>query len=164
MRNRQEVNGPPCPKCGSADTVVTGTGGALTRTVLGGGLLEATGVVTANEGRLRYKCHDCHHAFVPDVEAAGPEMTTPFRVVLHRDRDFAGAVVPQMVYLNGAYVGNVANGQSIEFETTARTNTIVVTDHNGVAFKGGGCRFEATEGGSADIHVKRGRFTVAVAG
>ncbi|MDO9494086.1 MAG: DUF2510 domain-containing protein [Nocardioides sp.] len=81
-----------------------------------------------------------------------PELTC--RVIFHRDSSFAGAAVPQIVYLNGERVGEVKNGKSLEFVTRARSNVISVTDNGGRPFKDS-YRFDAVDGGVVEVHFNR---------
>ena len=56
--------------------------------------------------------------------------------------------------MNGIKMGTIKNGSKLTFETNTRTNTIFVTDHHGVAFKGH-YTFTAEEGGEEYIKFKK---------
>jgi hypothetical protein len=122
-------------------------------------LLDAVGLVS-HDLRLRFTCHDCQNSFL--AEEGGwdhGELAEPCSIIFHREKALAGAMVPFMVHLNGELIGTVANGAAIEFQTLARSNTVVVTDHNFAAIKGGVHTFEATDGGTAVFRFKKGQLS-----
>lgn len=157
MATRQSAV-PTCPNCGSTDVVAIGTEGALGRTLdqQFGPFTQVFVPVTADTGRLRYRCHSCHKKFV--AESGAPVETEPLEqactIVFHRDSGFVGAMMPNVVYLNGERVGEVKSGKSIEFATTVRSNVITVTDQNGAAFKDS-YTFDAEDGGVVEVHFNR---------
>lgn len=143
-----------CPKCGSEDVVAVGAEGAMGRALQQSFGLLGDLIPVADSGRLEYRCKACHWEFVAEsLESAEfPELTC--RVIFHRDSGFAGAAVPQIVYLNGERVGEVKNGKSLEFVTRARSNVISVTDSGGTPFKDS-YRFDAVDGGVVEVHFNR---------
>jgi len=150
-----EATGPVCPECGSSNTWTKGAKGATGRALLGGGVLDAAGLVS-HDLRLRYKCRDCRHSFVAEEgEWDAGQLVEPCTIVLHREKGFKGALIPLVVHLNGTQVGTVANGASIEFQTFVRSNTIVVADHNGATRKGMAQMFEAEDGGTAAFRLRK---------
>ncbi len=147
-----------CPKCGAADVGVIGTEGSSARTLdqLFGPFSQVFVPAAGDTGRLQYRCHACHEKFLggqPAPETAD-RLERACTIAFHRDSGFVGAMMPNVVYLNGERVGEVKNGKSIEFETRARSNVITVTDQNGVAFKDT-YAFDAVDGGAVEVHFNR---------
>ncbi|MGX8773981.1 MAG: hypothetical protein ACSW8G_02870, partial [Bacillota bacterium] len=105
---------------------------------------------------VRYQCLGCKNKFEADPLAAPEEeiLAEPCRVVFHRLKSAVGMAVTQQVFLNGIKVGNVGNGQDLEFLTFTKHNTVFVTDQAGVAFPGS-YTFTAESGGTEEIQFKR---------
>lgn len=152
-----------CPKCGSNQYRILG--GQLSAGKIGMGIaLGAVGSLLADSmddgvapyAPTRFKCSSCKHKFESLPSQALPEeiLSAPCRVVFTRLSSFVGIAVTQTVWLNGLAIGRVDNKQTIEFPVYTRYNTIYVTDHMGMAFKGH-YSFEAMPGGSIQVNFKR---------
>lgn len=150
-----------CPKCGSANFRMIGLKGAAGKSLgvqLAFGAIGSLASSHSASGRvavepLQYQCDDCKEKFVAEPLQATPEemLETPAVVNLERVKNFAGMAVPQIVYINGYKIGEVANGKVLSFQTPLRYNVLTVTDHFGVAFKTGTTRFEAQPGGTVNL-------------
>lgn len=150
--------GPACPQCGSTATRPKGASGATGRALLGGGVLDALGVVS-HDLRLRFICQDCSHTF--HAEEGGWDagsLAEPCTIDLHRAKSMLGAMMPLLVNLNGEQVGTVANGASLQFQTMARHNVLVIADHNGASLDGMSQSFEAEDGGKASFRFEKRRL------
>jgi DNA-directed RNA polymerase subunit RPC12/RpoP len=153
-----------CPYCGSSELQVVGTKGstgkALATTIAFGAIgnlvagANAAGDLTTSE--IQYKCASCKKKFDSWPLDATPEEYLPAPCTIHFERvgSFVGMAVPQIVYLNGAKIGPVKNGQTVDFLTYLKYNTIFVTDQHGLAFKGSH-RFEALPGGNIPVRFNR---------
>ncbi len=163
------LKGLKCPHCGCERLTVTGTKGALGASIATGlafgavGNLVAGSNAAANQvtGPLQYQCEGCKNKFETLPLIAPPEdvLETPCTVTFTREKNFMGAAVPQIVYINGIKLGAVKNGKSITFATSSRYNVMFVTDQYGVAFKSEH-RFEAQPGGNVWVRFNR-RFLQA---
>lgn len=156
-----------CPSCGGNDHEVLGLKGGLAKSVgvsLGFGALGNLVQGAMAEGDtsvqpVQYKCKGCKNKFVTGPLQADPEdvLDQPCTINLERVGSLVGAAVPQIVYWNGIKVGPVKNGKTLSFQTNNKYNTLFVTDHSGVAFKGNGThRFVAQPGGVVNVKFKRG--------
>jgi len=153
-----------CPMCGSNNVVAKGTKGALGRSIkevfgfggLLGVLVSNTNSNYTNSQRIQYKCLKCGKFFIPETKPLESleQITTACKIILHRGKNMIGGLRPFYVYLNGKNVGGVQNGQSIEFTTNIKFNTITVTDALGNAFKNN-YRFNAEEGGKIVLYFDR---------
>lgn len=151
------LNDLKCPSCGSGDFTIIGIKGSVGKALLNQLLFGAAGnLVAGNKAAkdtethpLLYKCSKCKNKFESLPLPAAPEdiLPVPCDVTFIRESSFAGAAVPQIVYINGVKVGAVKNGGSISFKTYNKNNLMFVTDHNNVVFQSY-CRFEAQPGGS----------------
>lgn len=164
MYNIATLKGLKCPHCGSEKLTVTGTKGALGAAIATSVAFGAIGNLVAGSNAasnqatepLKYKCASCGKKFetFPLLAPAQDVMPAPYTVTFTRAKSFIGAVVPQIVYLNGVKLGAVKNGKSITFTTINRYNSIFVTDQYGVAFKSV-YSFEAQPGGNVSVRFKR---------
>lgn len=165
MSQVASLKGLKCPHCGSETLSVTGVKGAAGAAVVSGLAFGSLGNIVAGKNAvkniitdpLQYKCANCKKKFesmplVASVEDVLEEVCT---VTFTREKSFVGAIVPQIVYLNGVKIGPVKNGESIQFTTQNRYNVLFVTDQYGVAFKSE-YRFEAESGGQVSAYFKRG--------
>lgn len=153
-----------CPNCQKNDFKIIGTKGAKGKAIGMGMALGAIGNIVANSMSkddyslqpVQYKCNACKKKFESLPFTAKPEEVLEKPCMIHFTRlsCFAGMAVAQNVYLNGAKVGSVGNGKSIDFPTRVKNNTVFVTDQYGVAFKG--CyKFVAQSGGTEEIKFKK---------
>ena len=153
-----------CPKCANNDLKILGTKGAKGKSLGIGMAFGAIGNLVANSMSkddytlqpVKYKCKACGKKFesIPLNAKSEEILDTPCTIHFTRLSCFAGMAVSQSVYLNGVKVASVGNGKSVEFQTFVKNNTIFVTDHNGVAFKG--CyKFKAQSGGTEEIRFKK---------
>lgn len=150
-----------CPKCGTNRLRPLGISGALRNLVdqqfgLVGrflaGSLDKPGYDSKFHEDIEYKCLECKEKFfvLKRTNADHHDFEAPFTITFYREKKFAGAVMPQVVFLNGHAIGTVKNGQTIQFSTNKLNNEIVVTDHNGMAFPDY-LPFLASEGGSMQV-------------
>jgi len=167
MKEIATLKGLKCPQCGSENLRVTGkkgSGGKAAAAVLAGGAA-ANMIASRNASRgddlgaaepLAYICQDCRHKFQSRPLAALAEdlLESPCTIRFTRLGSMVGAIVAQVVYLNGVNCGAVKNGKSIELSTSNRWNTIFVTDQYGVAFPDV-YRFEAAPGGRVEVNFRR---------
>ncbi len=168
MENMQEnfpsVYELACPKCADKDLKILGTKGSKGKALGIGMAFGAVGNLVASSMSkddytlqpVKYKCKACGKKFDALPLSAKPEelLDAPCTIHFTRLSCFAGMAVSQSVYLNGVKVASVGNGKSVEFQTFVKNNTIFVTDHNGVAFKGR-YKFEAQSGGTEEIRFKK---------
>lgn len=154
-----DPNGPACPHCGSTATSTRGASGATGRALLGGGVLDSLGMVS-HDLRIRFTCQDCGESFVAeDAQWDATELAEPCSITVIRERAMLGGAMPLFVHLNGQEVGSVKNGGTLEFETSVRSNSLVVTDHDRAAVKhGGDVMFEAESGGALTFRTRAGKF------
>lgn len=165
------LKGLKCPHCGSEDVSVTGIKGALGTAVATDFLFGAVGQIAAGKNAaknietqpLQYQCSHCTKKFESLPLCAPPEevLDRPCQVTFTREKSFVGAIVPQIVYLNGIKMGAVKNGESIQFATYSRYNVLFVTDQHGVAFKSV-YPFEAHPGEEVAASFKRKFYGVPV--
>ncbi len=154
-----------CPKCQRKnDFKVIGTKGAKGKSIGISMAFGAIGNLVANSMSkddfslqpVKYQCNGCKKKFESLPLTAKPEeiLESPCTIHFTRLSSFVGMAVSQNVYLNGVKVGSVKNGKSIDFQTFVKDNTIFVTDHNGVAFKG--CyKFNAQNGQVVEINFNK---------
>lgn len=158
------LKGLRCPQCGSEDLDVNGKAGSMGKEIAGaflGGAI-ANLAVSSNASKnvetvpLTYTCKNCKHKFQSFPLAAQREdiLAAPCTISFTRVSSFVGALVAQVVYLNGVNCGAVKNGATITLQTSNRWNTMFVTDQYGVAFKSV-YRFEAVPGGTVAVRFKR---------
>ena len=153
-----------CPNCQKKDLKIIGTKGSKGAAIGVSVAFGAIGNLVANSTSkddfslkpIQYKCSACGKKFESLPLAAEPEeiLETPCTVSFTRLSSFVGIAVAQNVWLNGVKVATVSNGKTVIFETSAKHNTVFVTDQYGVAFKGD-YKFEAQSGGSEEIRFKR---------
>ncbi|MDR1464606.1 MAG: hypothetical protein LBJ11_04820 [Oscillospiraceae bacterium] len=154
-----------CPHCGGGGNFqVLGKKGALGKSIGVGLAFGAVGNLVANSMTqddytfepTQYRCGACGKKFESPPLVARPEelLSAPCKIVFTRKSGFYGMAVAQSVWLNGVKIGPVKNGQTIEFLTYTRYNTLFVTDQFGVAFKGD-YKFEAQPGGQVVAQFKR---------
>ena len=157
------VEGLKCPNCGKTEFKILGTKGSAAKvgmTVAFGAIanvaLDSKSKSDFEYKPVRYQCLGCKTKFEADpAEAPGEDiLEEPCRIVFHRQKSPVGMAVTQQVFLNGIKVGNVGNGQDLEFQTFTRHNTVFVTDQAGIAFPGSH-RFTAESGGTEEIQFKR---------
>ena len=105
---------------------------------------------------VKYQCLDCKNKYeaLPNEASSDDILKKPCTITFERLSSFIGGAVRQQVFLNGIKMGTIKNGSKLTFETNTRTNTIFVTDHHGVAFKGH-YTFTAEEGGEKYIKFKK---------
>ena len=105
---------------------------------------------------VKYQCLDCKNKYeaLPNEASSDDILKKPCTITFERLSSFIGVAVRQQVFLNGIKMGTIKNGSKLTFETNTRTNTIFVTDHHGVAFKGH-YTFTAEEGGEKYIKFKK---------
>jgi DNA-directed RNA polymerase subunit RPC12/RpoP len=154
-----------CPKCGSSNFIMVGQTGAKGKSIgmsLAFGAVGSLANAHAASGRdavepLQYQCKDCKEKFVAGPLEAAPDelLSAPATISVERVKSFVGMAVPQVVFVNGVKVGELLNGRVVTFQTPLRFNTLVVTDHFGVAFKTGTTRFEVQPGGAAHFRFNR---------
>jgi DNA-directed RNA polymerase subunit RPC12/RpoP len=134
-----------CPSCGGNDLNILGSQGSLAKAIgstlvfgaIGNILVGSKAVKDLSVQPIQYKCNGCNKTFESGPLAASPDdvLNNPCVVNFERVSSFIGAVVPQIVYINGIRIGPVKNGQTITFQTQTKSNTLFVTDHHGLAFK-----------------------------
>lgn len=162
--NLPSVHELKCPKCGNSELKILGTKGAMGKSMGISMAFGAVGNLVASSVSkddytiqpIKYKCSSCGKKFDTLPLNANPEeiLDAPCTIHFTRLSSFVGIAVSQSVYLNGVKVASIGNGKSVDFQTFVKHNTIFVTDHNGVAFKG--CyKFEAQSGGNERISFKR---------
>ncbi|MDR3364806.1 MAG: hypothetical protein LBS91_07685 [Clostridiales Family XIII bacterium] len=154
-----------CPKCGSASFIMVGQPGAKGKSIgiaLAFGAIGGLASAHAASGRdavepLQYHCKDCKKKFVAGPLEAMPDelLSAPATINVERVKSSVGMAVPQIVFINGVKVGELLNGRVMTFQTPLRFNTLVVTDHFGVAFKTGTTRFEVQPGAAAHFRFNR---------
>jgi hypothetical protein len=81
-------------------------------------------------------------------------LSAPCALNFERVSSFVGMAVVQNVHLNGIKIGPIKNGQTLNFSTLVKYNTLFVTDMYGVAFKDP-YRFEASPGGTINVRWNR---------
>ena len=168
-QNIAPVNAPStyylkCPYCGAGNLQILGKKGSLGASIVVGGVFGAVGNLVANSMSesdysyhpMNYRCLTCRKKFESLPLTAQPEeiLAQPCRIVFTRMSSFIGMAVAQHVWMNGVKIGPVKNGKTLEFMTVLRYNTLFVTDHMGVAFKGD-YKFEAQPGGIVQVRYKR---------
>jgi hypothetical protein len=116
------------------------------------GAFDKSGYDPDKHEEIEYKCLDCKGKFFVEKKPSAfvDDFHEPFTITFFREKKFVGAMMPQVVFLNGFRVGIVKNGQAIRFTTNKIKNVLVVTDYNGMAFPDY-LSFEAFEGGSKNI-------------
>lgn len=85
------------------------------------------------------------------------ELSAPATIRVVRDSSVVGMIVPYKVYLNHRFVGNIANGKSLDIETHVSHNIVTVFDNADNPFAGD-FKADLEAGGYAEVHVKAGRF------
>jgi predicted nucleic-acid-binding Zn-ribbon protein len=150
-----------CPKCGSDDLRPRGISGSRgnagdsTFGIAGkfiGQMFDTAGYDPAKHEEIEYSCNKCkNHFFVKrKADHSAKDFEEPFTITFYREKKFVGAVTPHIVFLNGDRIGDVKNGQSIQFSTYKIKNVLVVTSVSGDAFPDF-LPFIATEGGSMNV-------------
>ena len=154
-----------CPKCGASELKLLGEKGSLGKALALGAAFGAIGTLVAGSNvnsnpvttqALHYKCKQCKNKFVtyPLPATEDELLVTPCKITFKRISSVWGMAVPQVVHINGMKVGPIKNGQSFDFETNIKYNTVHVTDLHGVAFADE-YNFEATAGGAVLVQFKR---------
>ncbi len=166
MSSIATLKGLKCPQCGSEDLLAVGKrgagGGEIAAVLLGGAvanLIVSRNAVKEGSGSaepLGYRCRACKAKFqsLPLTAAGEDVLSAPCTIYFTRLGSFVGAMVAQVVYLNGVRCGAVKNGKTISFQTSNRWNTLFVTDQYGVAFADM-YRFEAVPGGVVEVKFNR---------
>lgn len=79
-------------------------------------------------------------------------------ITLKRKSRIVGALVPDKVFLNGNYVGDIKNGKTLDIKTTVPDNRIMIIDNDGNQSKE---VFVATlkEGEHINVLLNSGKFT-----
>lgn len=150
-----------CPQCGSDDLRPRGISGAMgnagssTFGIAGkfvGQMFDSAGYNPAIHEEVEYRCNACKKNFFikKKPDHAQKDFDEPCTITFYREKKFVGAVTPHIVFLNGDRIGDVKNGQAIQFKTYKSKNVIVVTSSSGDAFPDF-LPFIATEGGSMDV-------------
>lgn len=152
-----------CPFCGSQDLHFLGLKGAVGKSVAIGAAFGALGSIVASSTvseseptkPLYFKCKQCRKKFetYPLPAPSDEILATPCKISFQRIKSFAGLAVPYIVYLNGMRVGPIKNGESFQFDTNSRYNTLYVMNHHGLPFKSE-CRFEASAGATVAVQFK----------
>jgi hypothetical protein len=103
---------------------------------------------------LQYKCKKCKSKYLanPSESTLEERLSEPCRITLQRVSNMVGAILPQVVYLNGIKVGVVKNGEAISFNTWVKENVVFVTVQ-GAAFPH--CKFTVESGGMTVILFNR---------
>lgn len=94
---------------------------------------------------LQYKCAQCKKKYEFAPLAAAPEemLESPCTINFQRVKTLKGSAENYTVYLNGAPVSTVKNGEDFSFQTSIKYNTVFVGMGNGIIFRDL-FRFEAT--------------------
>lgn len=149
-----------CPKCGSTNFEIKGTGSAAAsvgKQLLFGGI---GNMVSSSKTKddfelkpVKCKCKDCKENFesLPNEASEDEILEKPCKITFKRLSSFVGGALRQQVFLNGLKVGTVKNGSEITFETNTKTNVLFVTDVHGVAFKD---RYDFIAENGGEEHVK----------
>jgi len=145
VNNTASVKEMKCPQCNNKVLTILGVkyseGVSLATTIAFGAIGNIIAGKYAAKNKttspIQYKCDKCKNKFISPPLEASPEEILPeaCKITFRRVGNFAGAWVPQMVYLNGIKIGAVKNGKMISFYTSVKSNTLFVTDQHGVAFK-----------------------------
>jgi DNA-directed RNA polymerase subunit RPC12/RpoP len=160
-----------CEYCQSDQVFPFGTSHAMQNfvgnmTIFKGGLLggvvgqtmDLKGYDPLIHEQIGYKCKSCKKKFFihQKADALKHDFEIPCTITFIREKKVLGALVDQLVYLNGFKIGPVKNGQAIQFFTYKINNVVVVTDVNGLSACADYFAFEAFEGGSQNIRFGMG--------
>ena len=157
------VNGLKCPQCGKTEFRIMGTKGSMAKAGVAVAFGAIANMALDSQSKkdfeikpVKYQCLGCKTKFEAEPLVAPEEdvLAEPCKIVFHRLKSAVGMAVTQQVYLNGVKIGNVKNGEDMEFQTFTKHNTVFVTDQAGIAFPGA-YSFEAQPGGTVDINFKR---------
>ncbi len=78
------------------------------------------------------------------------ELSDPCSVSLTRNKNLMGAAIKSTVYLNGNQLGQLKNGQTLEFETKSKNNKLMIVNNKDNMSRA--IEFEAEPGGEVNIN------------
>ena len=161
--NNPTLEGVKCPKCGSKNYLIRGTGSVAAsagKQLLFGGVGNMVASSRSKDNfeikPVRFVCRDCKEKFEALAEDAGKDqlLEKPCKITFKRLSSLIGAAIRYQVFLNGVKVGTVKRGSEITFNTFTRSNVIFVTDPHGIAFNDV-YEFTAESGGEEHVKFKR---------